>query len=987
MFRLLLTLGALLSLSVLFAQPQPSSRYARIPTLELPPQNNGRLLARELAARKPGRAPQFAHVLPLDVRPTTHGEWTANGDGTQTWRLRLSSPTALSLNLGFTEYQMPEGGELYLHTGRVDDWTVRGPFTPADNQDHNQLWTPILPGDQIVVEVTLPADRRPELGLWLTHIGHDYLGFLGMTKSGSCNIDVACGGADGYPQVDPYRSVIRAVAVYGFGGGTACTGFLINNVRQDQTPFFMTAAHCGVSPVNAPSMVVYWNYENSSCRAPNSAASGAGGDGSLATFNSGAVFRAGSNTSDFVLVELDEPVNSSANAYFAGWDRSYTPPSGRVVAIHHPNTEEKRITFTNQQTYFTNGYNGPPNPNGTHLHVPDWDLGTTEPGSSGSPIFDASGRVRGQLHGGLAACGNNSFDTYGAFARSWTGNGGNTSRLRNWLDPDNTGTVQLGGINASGSGGGGSLSISVNPAAQETCGTEAVTYDIALGNPDGNNVSLSIEDLPAGLSASFDRNPVPAGANATLTVTPTTSQTADYRFTVTAQDDSDDVQFIVSLDVERFPTAIQDLVNPADGLTDAPQALDLAWSAPAGATGFDYEVATDPDFRNVVRADSETSTQVTVAGLPDGTTFYWRVREANFCGVGPWSATRSFTTVAISCGETIASQDVPVPISPDGRPTVTSVIDLGPGPDLETVEVSLRINHTYVGDLRVSLVDPDGTSVLLFDRIGRVGNSSGCEENNLDLTFSDSAAQDHQRLQSSCAPGGMAASGTYQPAEPLSGFAGSSRIGSWVLRIEDQANRDGGALLAWGLRTCSESSLLPVELTSFDVTAQDCGSELRWTAAREVTFRHYEVQAGAPGVDFATVATVLPRPDGNYVFRTPGKTAGERLYRLKMVDLDGSHDFSDIVRTTVACAGGAGLTVFPNPSLAANVRTVRLTEALTEAGTLEVFSAAGRRLHHLPFPAGQLAIELPAADLPPGAYLIRLRDGRNSQARRFVVQR
>ncbi|HNU83421.1 MAG TPA: T9SS C-terminal target domain-containing protein, partial [Thermoanaerobaculia bacterium] len=60
---------------------------------------------------------------------------------------------------------------------------------------------------------------------------------------------------------------------------------------------------------------------------------------------------------------------------------------------------------------------------------------TTEPGSSGSPLFDPNHRIVGQLHGGSAACGNNLSDYYGRFSVSWTGGGSNTSRLSNWLDP------------------------------------------------------------------------------------------------------------------------------------------------------------------------------------------------------------------------------------------------------------------------------------------------------------------------------------------------------------------------------------------------------------------------------------------------------------------------------------------------------------------------------------------------------------------------
>jgi len=53
----------------------------------------------------------------------------------------------------------------------------------------------------------------------------------------------------------------------------------VNNVRQDLKPYFMTANHCGITSGNAASLVVYWNYQNSTCRPPGSPASGNPGNG------------------------------------------------------------------------------------------------------------------------------------------------------------------------------------------------------------------------------------------------------------------------------------------------------------------------------------------------------------------------------------------------------------------------------------------------------------------------------------------------------------------------------------------------------------------------------------------------------------------------------------------------------------------------------------------------------------------------------------
>ena len=121
-------------------------------------------------------------------------------------------------------------------------------------------------------------------------------------QSGSCNLDVECLGSG-----DTWREEMRAVGVISTGGSTFCTGSLVNNTANDRKMYFMTANHCGINSGNAASLVVYWNYQNSFCRAPGSAASGQAGDGSLSQFHTGSIFRAAYSASDMTLVELDDP--------------------------------------------------------------------------------------------------------------------------------------------------------------------------------------------------------------------------------------------------------------------------------------------------------------------------------------------------------------------------------------------------------------------------------------------------------------------------------------------------------------------------------------------------------------------------------------------------------------------------------------------------------------------------------------------------------
>lgn len=395
------------------------------------------LVAEDLIREAEGQAPRYAVPESVQISPSSHGTWETLSDGRLIWRMRIEAPRALSINLGFERYQMPAGGQLHLYSSDLQRF-VR-PFTSADNELHGQLWTPPVPTEELVLEVVLPAETLDQLELVLTQIGYGYRGFNSgveesTKRSGSCNVDTVC------PEGDDWRAEIPSVGVISTGGGTFCTGFMVNNVRGDGKPFFMTAAHCGIRAGNAASLVVFWNYENSTCRAPGSGSSGGSGNGSLSQFNTGSTHLATYSPSDFTLVELDDVPDPSFNVAFAGWDATGAD-ADMAIAIHHPNTDEKRISFEDQATttttYLQNAIPG----DGTHVRVTDWDLGTTEPGSSGSPLFNQDHRVIGQLHGGFASCTSQTSDWYGKVSVSWNGGGSSSTQLKTWLDPDNTGSL------------------------------------------------------------------------------------------------------------------------------------------------------------------------------------------------------------------------------------------------------------------------------------------------------------------------------------------------------------------------------------------------------------------------------------------------------------------------------------------------------------------------------------------------------------------
>lgn len=410
--------------------------------------------------RAMGQRPiRFATPHAVNLTPNNSGDWDEIAGGNLVWRLRVESKDALSLNFGFSEFHLPEGARLLIYPEGLDKnanpEAIRA-FTAADNKATGSLWTPLVPGDNAVVEVVVPKARVGELKLRLSSVNHDYLGFgrlaregaLAQTKgvSGSCNVDVVC------PDGDDFRDEIPSVGAYTRFGVEYCSGSLVNNTAGDQKMYFLTANHCQMGTADAAaSIVVYWNYQNSTCRTPGSPESGANGDGSVAQNQTGAVVRATYAPSDFTLLEFDDAADPAFNLSWSGWDRRDLAPAG-ATGIHHPRVAEKRITHSDNPLR-VEGYLG--NSGNTHLWVQWNQRGTTEGGSSGSPIYSPEGRVIGQLHGGYASCsttGDDHVDWYGRLFTSWTGGGTAATRLSDWLDAAGTGDAFVDTIGADGGG-------------------------------------------------------------------------------------------------------------------------------------------------------------------------------------------------------------------------------------------------------------------------------------------------------------------------------------------------------------------------------------------------------------------------------------------------------------------------------------------------------------------------------------------------------
>lgn len=171
------------------------------------------------------------------------------------------------------------------------------------------------------------------------------------------------------------------------------------------------------------------------------------------------------------------------------------------------------------------------------------------------------------------------------------------------------------------------------------------------------------------------------------------------------------------------------------------------------------------------------------AGFSGNGSFTYTISDGN----GNTASATASVTVATPSSTQSFTNDTDVTISSTSRTTISSSINVsGLSGNLQDVNVRLNVYHTYVSDLTITLVAPDGTRVILFNRTG----SSG--DNLLGTTF-DSAAS--VAISSGTAP----YTGSFRPYQALTGLNGKNANGTWRLEIRDNATRDGGRLDNWSL--------------------------------------------------------------------------------------------------------------------------------------------------------------------------------------------
>ena len=478
-FRAAIVMLAMLTSTSAFAQishgGEPLFNHSNAKSITniryLPTIDNDHYLQQDINGVK-GAGPMRVSIgQPCNIDVLADAKKTTDANGSH-FTLAIQSPNATFVNLHFSKFELADNAELFIYDESGE--FILGKFVKEDVMKNGRFFTQAIPGSTAYIEYNVPAGVDPGQ-ITLESVGHGYKDIFQMIDGtyrdaeanmkgphgdaeGNCHIDVKC------PEGDDWKDQIRSVvaiqvdftAEFTYGGRTQsttitgmCSGALVNNTRQDRTPYVLSAFHCQDGDgliddetraqfpdihITNVDFVFYFLYQKYQCNGNN-------GNGNRSVTGGDIVAKYSyTSGSDMLLIKLRNNIPDTYTPFYAGWDNNTVSSPAPGSCIHHPGGDYKKISI-------------PRNISGNGaFYAVDWYTGSqmkgvTEQGSSGSPLFNADKRIIGQLYAGQSYCNYpQGKDYYGRVSVSWNGGGLRTSRLRDWLDPENTGVTTLDGI-------------------------------------------------------------------------------------------------------------------------------------------------------------------------------------------------------------------------------------------------------------------------------------------------------------------------------------------------------------------------------------------------------------------------------------------------------------------------------------------------------------------------------------------------------------
>jgi Secretion system C-terminal sorting domain len=200
----------------------------------------------------------------------------------------------------------------------------------------------------------------------------------------------------------------------------------------------------------------------------------------------------------------------------------------------------------------------------------------------------------------------------------------------------------------------------------------------------------------------------------------------------------------------------------------------------------------------------------------------------------------------------------------------------------------------------------------------------------------------------------------------------------------------------FGCYSFPAQTTLPVKLLNFDGVLKNNTAYLNWAADNQVNFSAYDIERSINAIDFKSVGvkqrqgTGLERQQYQFADELSTVNSDAFFYRLKMVDIDGRYNYSNVIMVKKGDIKQGGLLLSPNPVSSNGIATVRF-QAKTK-GTVEfrVVDLSGRIV------LKQLATVYDGTNsinianlnrLQPGTYVLQMTSNNITEMTKFSVTR
>jgi Trypsin len=348
---------------------------------------------------------QIGITRSVAVSPNTRAQKFVNPDGSQLIVLVIKSSGASGTGVHFRNFSLADGDEVYVY-GTAPDTIVFGLFTEKGPWGSGEFWSGTVDGDTAVIEFYKRAGENGQ-GFEISEVSHVLAELDRRLRFNepdvlACEVDASCN------RVNENNAVGRFTYIPPDQPGVMsfCTGTLLSNSGQNQTPLFLTANHCISTPELARTVELYWFYQTTAC-------------------NSGVLRRDWVHSppgatllatdTDITLLRLQN--SAPAGAFFSGWTSAAQSTGTRVFGLHNPDDgiPDEIKSYLRRADGSITSTNGSCRALADGYRI-DWTSGLTEPGSSGSGLFTSNDhKLVGVLSCGITAC-SNSYDFYSKFS-------------------------------------------------------------------------------------------------------------------------------------------------------------------------------------------------------------------------------------------------------------------------------------------------------------------------------------------------------------------------------------------------------------------------------------------------------------------------------------------------------------------------------------------------------------------------------------------